>query len=54
MLVPSTPLAANIPASTYTFDDQSPEANTEQASFDYYVTAVALINGNLVESAIVF
>jgi hypothetical protein len=50
----TTPFAANIPASTYTFDDQSPEANTEQASFDYYVTAVALIDGNLVESAIVF
>ena len=49
----TTPLAANIPASTYTFDDQSPEANTQTESFDYYVTTVALINGNLVESAIV-
>jgi hypothetical protein len=50
----ATPLAANIPASTLSFDDVSAAADTIELNFDYYVTTVALIDGNLVESAIIY
>jgi hypothetical protein len=49
-----TPLTTNIPASTHTFEDISSAVNTAQQNFDYYVTTVALVNGQLVESSIVY